>query len=63
MGFPLEILTLVGSGLLSGVMTLWGMSLKAKAQQQGLRCNTHIYGVDDEYYRYWGGFLTYKNTT
>ena len=35
MGFPLEILTLVGSGLLSGVMTLWGMSLKAKAEQQG----------------------------
>ena len=35
MGFPLEILTLIGSGLLSGVMTLWGMSLRAKAEQQG----------------------------
>jgi len=32
MGFPLEIITLLGSGLLSGVMTMWGMSLKAKAE-------------------------------
>jgi hypothetical protein len=34
MGFPLELLTMLGSGLLSGVMTLWGMNLKAKAAQQ-----------------------------
>ena len=27
---------MVGSGLLSGVMTLWGMSLRAKAEQQGI---------------------------
>ena len=34
MGFslPLELLTFIGSGILSATMTLWSMSLKAKAQ-------------------------------
>lgn len=31
---PLELITMLGSGLLSGVMTLWGMKLKAEAQRQ-----------------------------
>lgn len=30
MGFPLELITLLGSGLLGGMMTLWGMKLKAE---------------------------------
>jgi hypothetical protein len=30
MGIPLELVTMLGSGLLSGVMTLWGQSQKAK---------------------------------
>jgi len=29
-GLPLELITMLGSGLLSGVMTLWGQSAKAK---------------------------------
>ena len=29
-GLPLELITMLGSGLLSGVMTLWGQSQKAK---------------------------------
>jgi len=29
---PLELITMLGSGLLSGVMTLWSQSLKAKQQ-------------------------------
>ncbi len=30
MGIPLELMTMLGSGLLSGVMTLWSQSQKAK---------------------------------
>ena len=30
MGIPLELITMLGSGLLSGLMTLWGQSQKAK---------------------------------
>ena len=30
MGIPLELITLLGSGLLSGLMTLWGQSQKTK---------------------------------
>jgi hypothetical protein len=29
-GIPLELITMVGSGLLSGVMTIWSQSQKAK---------------------------------
>ena len=29
-GLPLELITMLGSGLLSGLMTLWGQSAKAK---------------------------------
>ena len=29
-GLPLELITMLGSGRLSGVMTLWGQSAKAK---------------------------------
>ena len=29
-GLPLELITMLGSGLLSGVMTLWGQNAKAK---------------------------------
>ena len=30
MGIPFELITMLGSGLLSGVMTLWSQSQKAK---------------------------------
>ena len=30
MGIPLELITMLGSGLLSGLMTLWSQSQKAK---------------------------------
>jgi hypothetical protein len=29
-GIPLELITMLGSGLLSGVMTIWSQSQKAK---------------------------------
>ena len=34
--FPLEILTMLGSGLLGGMMTIWGMKLKAQRVQNEL---------------------------
>ena len=33
MGFPLELITMLGSTILGGVMTIWGQSIKAKAEQ------------------------------
>jgi len=30
MGIPLELITMLGSGLLSGLLTIWGQSQKAK---------------------------------
>ena len=36
MGFPIEIITMLGSTLLSGVMSLWAESRKAKAEEQRL---------------------------
>lgn len=37
MPFPMEIITLLGSGLLTGIMTLWSQSLKAKKQQADIQ--------------------------
>lgn len=34
-----------------------------EAQANGLRANTHIYGVDDEFNLHSGGLLTYRNDT
>ena len=31
-GLPLELITMLGSGLLSGVMTLWGQAAKSKQE-------------------------------
>jgi len=39
------------------------MEAYKKAGAMGLRINTHIYGVDDEFNKYFGGFLTFKNET
>ena len=36
MGFPFEIITMLGSTHLSGVMSLWAESRKAKAEEQRL---------------------------
>ena len=32
-GLPIELITMLGSTMLSGVMTLWGQSVKAKNEQ------------------------------
>lgn len=32
-GIPLELITMLGSGAMSGMMSLWGQSIKAKAAQ------------------------------
>ena len=34
MAIPLELLSLGGSAVLSGIMTIWGMKVKAQQQQQ-----------------------------
>ena len=34
MGFPFEIITMLGSTVLSGVMSIWAESRKAKAEEQ-----------------------------
>ena len=36
MGFPFEIITMLGSTVLSGVMSIWAESRKAKAEEQNL---------------------------
>ncbi len=36
MGFPFEIITMLGSTVLSGVMSIWAESRKAKAEEQKL---------------------------
>ena len=33
-GLPVEMITMLGSSLLGGAMTIWGQSIKAKQQQQ-----------------------------
>ena len=33
-GLPVEMITMLGSSVLGGAMTLWGQSIKAKQQQQ-----------------------------
>ena len=32
MGFPLELITMLGSTLLGGVMSIWGQALKARIE-------------------------------
>lgn len=32
-GFPLELLTMLGSGLMGGIMSLWSQSMKSRQQQ------------------------------
>jgi len=34
MGFPFEVVTMVGSAAFSGLMSMWSMSIKSKAAQQ-----------------------------
>jgi len=36
MGFPFEIITMLGSTLLSGLLSVWSQSRKAKAEAQKL---------------------------
>ena len=34
MGIPVELITILGSSILGGVMSLWGQSIKAKQENQ-----------------------------
>ena len=34
MGFPFEIITMLGSTLLSGLLSLWSQRMKAKQEEQ-----------------------------
>ena len=34
LGLPLELITMLGSTVLGGVMSVWGQSIKAKEAQQ-----------------------------
>lgn len=50
MGFPLELVTMLGSTLLGGVMSIWGQSIKAKEKQQEFllkRGEAHAAYADD----------------
>ena len=33
-GFPVEMITMLGSSVLGGFMTIWGQSIKAKQDEQ-----------------------------
>ena len=33
-GLPVEMLTMLGSSLLGGLMSIWGQSIKAKQEEQ-----------------------------
>ena len=33
-GLPVEMITMLGSSVLGGVMTIWGQSIKAKQEEQ-----------------------------
>ena len=35
-GLPVEMITMLGSSVLGGVMTVWGQSIKAKQEEQNL---------------------------
>ena len=61
LGLPLELITMLGSTVLGGVMSIWGQSMKAKAEQQKLllqRANFQAeqinsardYGVKDSHF-------------
>ncbi len=54
MGIPAELMTMIGSALLSGVLSLWSQSLKAKEQQtnlmiKGMRAEGDLYQEAREY--------------
>lgn len=34
---PFEIITMLGSGLLSGILSVWGMSLKARKEEEKMK--------------------------
>ena len=36
LGLPGEMITMLGSSVLGGVMTVWGQSIKAKQEEQKL---------------------------
>ena len=48
-GLPVEMITMLGSSLLGGFMTIWGQSIKAKQEEQKLliaRANAQMKHID-----------------
>ena len=48
-GLPVEMITMLGSSLLGGVMSIWGQSIKAKQEEQKMllaRAETQMSFVD-----------------
>ena len=48
-GLPVEMITMLGSSLLGGVMTIWGQSIKAKQEEQKMlleRANFQMKSVE-----------------
>ena len=48
-GLPVEMITMLGSSLLGGVMTIWGQSIKAKQEEQKMlleRANFQMKAVE-----------------
>ena len=41
MGFPLELITMLGSTVLGGVMSLWGQALKARMENNKINILIH----------------------
>lgn len=49
MGFPLELITMLGSTILGGVMSIWGQSIKARQAQTEMllqRADVNMKGVN-----------------
>jgi hypothetical protein len=47
MGFPFEIITMLASTVLSGIMSVWAESRKAKAEQQKLLITRGEFGMKE----------------
>ena len=39
-GLPVEMITMLGSSVLGGVMSIWGQSIKANKQSK--KCSLHV---------------------
>ena len=46
-GLPVEMITMLGSSVLGGVMSMWSQSIKAKQEQQKLLMARAKFQMDD----------------